>query len=498
MLKLGGPDIPLLLLNLFSLSLSSSQVPMQWKHSIVTPLHKSGTRFDVQNYRPINHTSLLSKIFERIIKSALMQHINSNNLIHKSQHGFLHSRSSTSCQLDFLNHVTSMVDSGSCLIIVFLDLRKAFDCVPHELLVHKLHSFGIVDPLLSWFSSYLRDRTQSVYVNSHYSDKLQISSGVIQGSVLGPLLFLLYINDIFSFISSGKAFLFADDIKIVYSCSPLDVPECIDKILSDLSSLEHWCSRWSMVFSTSKCSILSHRCQIPTDKFSLHNASIPSVSCVRDLGLNYSITFNFSEHVSIQVAKARKLTALILRTFQVDRSRVLAFKMYVRPLLEYCSFVFSNMRKADRLLLEKVQRSFTKAVTGYSSTHNYRSRCAILHLDPLWLRRLRLNLVILFRLIHNLIHSDISNVGFKPSSVYNLRLHKHMLPYEIPQTSVRSRFFLQVYSRLWNKLPALIRSCCSLSQFKHLLSKLLTVESLLSILDFPNTIDHLFENGPDL
>ena len=195
-----------MLLNLFTLSLNGSTVPANWKRSVIVPIHKKGPLHEVSNYRPINHTPVLSRIMEKIVKDNIISYLLSLSLINHNQHGFLRSRSCMTCQYDFLNLVTDSAESGKSLVVLYLDLSKAFDRVPHPHLLTKLRSFGIVDPLLSWFSSYLSHRSQVVLINGHTSNPKPVTSGVIQGSVLGPLLFLLYINDMFATILNGTPF----------------------------------------------------------------------------------------------------------------------------------------------------------------------------------------------------------------------------------------------------------------------------------------------------
>ena len=467
MIKLGGPDIPLLLLTLFNTSIQTPTVPVKWKHSYIFPCHKRGSRSTVSNYRPINHTPILSRIMERIIKQQLFQFINSENLLNFSQYGFIEGRSCSSCQYDFFNKLTASIDENEAIVIPYLDLHKAFDTVPHTLLMTKLASFGIKDPLLSWFSSYFTNRSQSVRVRNSVSASCPITSGVIQGSVLGPLLFLIFINDIFETISYGKPYIFADDIKVVYSFDPSQLNSIVSIIQSDLHRLDLWCSKWFMQFSPSKCQTLSNKCRLPSNLLTLHASFIPNVNCVRDLGLHYSCTFNFSEHIALQVAKARRLSFLILRNFQLKDSRLILFKSHVRPLLEYCSHLYSNLRKCDSIAIEHVQRKFTKPISR--TDLSYRQRCHDLNLQPLWLRRVILNLLFLFRLIHKLIYSNSDPVSFAEKKSYNLRRNIFLLPVYKSRSSTRSNFFINKYSSLWNTLPDFIRSATSIQSFRILL-----------------------------
>ena len=163
-----------------------------------------------------------------------------NNALAAQQYGFLPKRSVAACQLDFFDHITTAIDAGNAIILIFLDIQKAFDQVPHKQLLHKLYSTGVRGSLLRWFESYLTDRTQVTMIGSHLSDPLEITSGVIQGSVLGPTLFLLYINDILRHVRHGQPFLFADDIKIAYTFRQESAGHALINIQSDLDALTHW------------------------------------------------------------------------------------------------------------------------------------------------------------------------------------------------------------------------------------------------------------------
>ncbi|WP_432422650.1 RNA-directed DNA polymerase [Streptococcus dysgalactiae] len=486
----------IILLNLFNLSMKYSIYPSQWKLSVIMPLHKKGPLHDPSCYRPINHTPIVSRLMERIVKGQIVTYLLSRNLINDGQHGFLKTRSCVTCQLDFLNLITTVADSGKAFITIFLDMTKAFDRVPHSLLIAKIRMFGIVDPLLSWLASYLAMRFQKVNVNGHLSQPLPVTSGVIQGSVLGPLLFLLYIDDVFPVIRYGTPFLFADDIKIVYPFEPSSLNNTLSNIAHDLASLDTWCNSWSMSFSAAKSSILTYKCIIPSGSLILNGSALNCNPLVRDLGLHYSCTFNFSEQATFQIAKAKRTIGLIHRTFRIRESKLLVYSSHARPLLEFCPVIFSHMLKSDRIALEKVQRSFTKHLVGFSSPLNYKERCELLHLEPLWLRRLKLNLCFLFNLLHGRSHS-LTKLNVCPSTSYPLRHRGLTLPVPRSRLAFRHKFFTIVYSSLWNKLPIAVRSCSSLFQFKAALHKLLDVEYVVHATNSHIDIARAYEAGFD-
>ena len=201
------------------------------------------------------------------------------------------------------------------VIIIYLDMRKAFDQVPHKRLLIKLRNIGIKDPLHQWLQSFLSHRIQRVKVDNAVSGPTSITSGVIQGSVLGPALFLTYIIDIVKCFKTGSPFLFADDCKVVYSFQSHNIVMQLSAIQDDLSRLESWCSTWQMSFNPSKCHVLPFRCAIPQSALTLFQQPLTISQNVRDLGLYYSPTLNFSEHIHKITTSANRRCFLIHRHF---------------------------------------------------------------------------------------------------------------------------------------------------------------------------------------
>ena len=496
-IKFGSVDIPLILCKIFNVSLESGVFPPQWKTSIIIPRHKSGPRDDVKNYRPINHTPISSRIFEKIIKKHLFDFLMSKGIINTAQHGFINKRSCVTCHLDFFDFITSSADRGLSIIVVYLDMNKAFDRVPHHRLLVKLRSLGVGGTLLRWFSSFLSERKLVVKIGSDYSSPRDITSGVIQGSVLGPTLFLIYVNDIFDIFSFGKPFMFADDLKIVYAFRLDDLQHTISRIQKELNSLDIWSSMWQITFSPDKSGITVFKCSPPADAFTLKGKAITIQNTVRDLGLRYSDNYNFSHQVNYQLAKCRQLLGAISRVIKHPQVKLQLYKSHVRPLLEYSFLMGGNLCKYDRTAIESFQRALTKCVVGFSSTATYRQRCIALSLDPLWLRRMKLNLGFL----HNILYNDIPNTNpsLKLQNIgpYHLRNKSNTLIIPKARTSLRGRFFSNRYAILWNRLPPDIRRISNKFQFKMKLHAFLTPENISHLFQMNITLDSLYESGPD-
>ena len=206
-------QISIPLATVFNLSIEEGVVPLEWKEANIIPLFKKGSRSKSENYRPVSLTSVVCKLLERLIKDHLVDFLVKNNLINPSQHGFLKARSCLTNILCFLEDVTKWVDEGSPVDIIYLDFKKAFDKVPHQRLLLKLKAHGIGNGMINWIEKWLIDRRQRVVVDGEVSNWKSVLSGVPQGSVLGPILFLIYINDLDDDITS-KVLKFADDTSV--------------------------------------------------------------------------------------------------------------------------------------------------------------------------------------------------------------------------------------------------------------------------------------------
>ncbi|CAH8430722.1 unnamed protein product [Schistosoma guineensis] len=371
------------------------------KLHIPFPKLKKGPEANVENYRLINITSVVSRVMEKVVKAAVVQHLLTNNLISTSQHGFLRSRSCDTCPVDYLNDITLKRDSGLLVSVLFLDFKKAFDKVPHKRLLVKLKSFGIHNPLYSWFASFLTERKQMVKCNDCLSSLRPITSGVIQGSELGPLLFLMYINDICNTIEFGKPYSYADDLKIVYSYKPETLSESVSQIEKDLNNLATWSEKCHLPFNLNKCGIMHFGKHPYKPQLHLNECRVQTLESVHDLGINYTGSLNFEENASPIISKSRRPISFIIKKFFTTEGKLTLYKIYVRPSFEYCCFVFSNMNITDEIRVD-VQRRFTRQLLGCNSNLDYTDRCKHLSLEPLWHRMLKNNLIFLYKAIYGL------------------------------------------------------------------------------------------------
>ncbi|CAM5114322.1 unnamed protein product [Eretmochelys imbricata] len=244
-------EIAELLTMVCNLFFKSASVPNDWKIANVTPIFNKGSRGDPGNYRPVSRTSVPGKLVETIVKNKIVRPTEEHKLLHKSQHGFCKGRSCLTNVLEFFEGVNKHVDKGDPVDIVYLDFQKAFDKVPHQRLLCKLSSHVIRGKILSWIENWLKDREQRVGINGKFSDWRGVTSGVPQRSVLGPILFNLFIYDLEKGVN-GEVEKFADDTKLL---KIVKIKADCEELQKDLTKLSDWATKWQMKFNVDKCKV---------------------------------------------------------------------------------------------------------------------------------------------------------------------------------------------------------------------------------------------------
>ena len=234
---------------LFQASIDNKKLPTQWKHAQVTAIFKKGSKTKAQNYRPVSLTSIICKLLESIVRDEIIDHMKTNKLFSPKQFGFIGGRSTTLQLLHVLNIWTEILDQGGELDVIYCDFMKAFDKVPHRRLAHKVNKYGIKNNVLGWITNFLSNRTQVVKVGNCNSEVRNVTSGIPQGSVLGPLLFVIYINDLPEVVSENSyVYLFADDAKVFR-----EIKTHQDHIIlqEDINKLMVWSNKWLLKFQHS-------------------------------------------------------------------------------------------------------------------------------------------------------------------------------------------------------------------------------------------------------
>ena len=337
-------------------------------------------------------TSQLGKVFESILRDSIVQYLEGNNLLNNSQHGFRRGRSCLTNLLIFLDKVTRMVDEGNDMDVIYLDFAKAFDKVPHRRLLVKLRNHGINGKLLGWIEAWLSDRRQRVRINGHVSNWRDVTSGVPQGSVLGPVLFLLFIDDIDAGLLS-HILKFADDTKV------FNTADHHQDLQSDLLTLVDWSKKWQMEFNVSKCKVLHVGANNPKTQYLVDGHCLKSVQEEKDLGVVVSADLKSSRNCHAAYCKANQVLGMMKRTITNKGQGILLplYKSLVRPLVEYCTPAWSPHYKKDKNLIEKIQHRFTRLRPGMSELA-YSDRLDRLKLWTLEERRNRADLIELFKI----------------------------------------------------------------------------------------------------
>ena len=434
--------------HLFSLSLCQHYIPLEWRTHLIRPIFKSGDRQKVSNYRPISLLCVVSKVLERLVYDSISDFVRSS--ISTTQFGFLKGHSPLQQLLVFWSTVINEPLTDT----IYLDFRKAFDSVSHNELLFKLWQFGITGSLWMWFRAYLSDRHQFVSIENSNSGILPVISGVPQGSILGPLLFLIYINDLPDKLSESSLLLFADDAKCFMSISSTADR---DSLQSDLSSLVDWSSEWKLSFNELKCSVIcfTRSQQTTSPSYSINNTTISSVNTQKDLGVILSSDMQWRPHYTLITQRAYKMLGLVRRTFPLVRDVFAKQRLYfslIRSHLLYCSPLWRPQLLVDIKSLETVQRRATKYITDNPSL-DYRARLLTLQMLPLMMEYEIADILFFIKSLkepshrfnfENYIQFNISKTR---SSSYLKLLHS------APKSNLQGHFFFNRLPRLWNSLP---------------------------------------------
>lgn len=376
---------------IFNLSLSTGVFLDCWKYSFVTPIHKSGSKQNIENYRPIAKLQLVPKVFEAIVKRKLYSVTRS--LISEDQHGFVSGRSTVTNLAIFTNFCLHSMERRFQVDAIYTDFAKAFDRVQFHILERKLLGLGFHATLLSWVMSYLKNRKQYVKLGSHFSKTIFNHSGVPQGSHLGPLLFLLFINDLPNFILNSSGLLFADDFKIFRQIKT--VSDCTQLQL-DIDRLTNWCDINCLYLNIRKCSVMSFtRARNPIlFAYNISKSDLNRVTVQKDLGVIFNSQLSFALHMDFLISKSNAMLGFIFRNskeFSDPYTLKTLFVSLVRSNLEYCCTIWSPYYNKGSLRLERIQKRFTKFALRRTYLHSdmpsYNIRCQLIQLKPLQNRR---------------------------------------------------------------------------------------------------------------
>ena len=359
---------------IFNLSVRNGVYPDVLKLNHVIPIYKrKGDKNDVESYRGISIQPILAKVFERLVKKRLQPHIKS--LISEKQHGFLPKKSCLTNLACYSDYISKHMDEKHDVHSIYTDFKKAFDSVPFNLLLHKLKCrFGIDGMELKWFESYLDNRFQRVVLYGIESAWVKVTSGVPQGSILGSLLFVMYIDDLCELSKNSESLFFADDGKMFrfVSC----ISDCL-KLQSDLNKIYEWSCSWRINLHFDKCCMIcfsNRRKNKISYTYNFGPNVIKSVASVKDLGVYFTENLNFRTHIEFVVSKALKMLGFVYKTtkhFNDNSVMVSLYKSLVRSRLEYCSSIWSPSQDYLIVKLERVQKKLVRWLC-YRDKVNYR------------------------------------------------------------------------------------------------------------------------------
>ena len=458
------------LYSIFCRSIEHGELPRAWKQSCVIPIFKKGSRYDPLNYRPISLTSVCCKTLERIISNHIREYLDTNSLLSEHQFGFRTGYSTSDQLLLVYEEVSACVDDGEVVDIVLCDYSKAFDVVCHSILLAKLSSIGIDGQILAWITSFLSDRSMEVLVKEQPSRPRRVESGVPQGSVLGPLLFLVYINHIAAGLSC-KYKIFADDLKIyARTRSKTGLAALETEMQADIDTLARTSSSWGLNMNASKCAVLRFSRRIGGDPdpptYTLNDNPLPSVQSHRDLGVIIDTSLKFHEHISTVTHKVAGLAQSFLKTTVCRSPEFMLFLLttHIRPVLEYASCLWNTGYISDLRKLERTQRRWTKRVASLHSL-SYGERLRELKLFSVQGRLLRADLIQYWKIFHG-------KGCIKPDDFFsrpltgNMRGHCFKVRVTHANTELRQRAFSKRCVNIWNNLPERVVTMTDLKAFK--------------------------------
>ena len=411
-----------------------------------------------------------------------MNHLDANNILTDSQYGFRPKRSCES-QLIVTHHdITRLLDQRDIKQVdaIVLDFAKAFDKVPHKRLTLKLEYYGITGPILHWITAFLSNRTQRVLLDGSSSDSVPVSSGVPQGTVLGPLLFLLYINDLPLSTPNSSTRLFADD-SLLYR--PIKTNDDCRLLQQDLDALEQWENTWQMTFRPDKCKLLRFtRSRSPTlFSYTLHNQTLQSVSSHKYLGVHLSTDLRFNIHIDHIRSQSNRTLGFLRRNLHSCTRDIkhLAYNTLVRPTLEYCAAVWDPYTQSNTNKLEQINTKAARFIT-----HNYTQTPGIttlikqqINMDILNTRRQAHRLTLMYKITNN--HIDIDKLEYLHNANIRSTRNSHTQKYQTyfaNTDSYKHSYFPQTI-RDWNRLPQYIIDCPTTDTFKNNIHKYLTTQT---------------------
>ena len=453
------------LCNLINASLSQGKLPMDWKRANIVPIFKGGSKDDPLNFRPVSLTSVVAKMCEKIIKYRWVKYLEDNMTITNKQFGFREGRSCVTNLISFYSRVIDVIQERDGWVdCVYLDLKKAFDKVPHKRLIWKIeHIGGVGGPILEWMKNFLTKREMRTVVRGTKSSWLEVTSGVPQGSVLAPIMFIIYINDMTEGVTSYMN-MFADDAKLLRKVA--DEDDCV-ALNQDLEKISEWSKKWEMSFNTKKCSVLEFgksKRRVVGNYF-LNNEKIMKRTEEKDLGVVVTDNLNFGKHINKITGETYNLVRNIKVAFTyLDEEMVKKLvTTMIRPRLEYAALVWSPNLKKEIRKVERIQRAATKLPETLRND-TYEERLKKLGLTTLEERRERGDLIALYRMQEGMEKLDREDLILQDRTV--TRGNSKKLKKSVCKRDIKKYSFPQRSVSVWNSLDEEIVCAKTIHEFK--------------------------------
>ena len=469
---------------IFRTSLELRELPAEWKHANVSAIYKKGNKTHPLNYRPVSLTSVICKTLESIIREHVINHMRVNKLFSNKQFGFIGGRSTTLQLIHVLDMWTEILDQGGTLDTIYCDFMKAFDKVPHRRLIHKIKNYGITGNILDWIESFLSNRTQCVVLDNEKSNIAPVTSGIPQGSVLGPILFVLYINDMPEVVDEkSEIFLLADDTKIFRK---IESEADTIQLQKDIENLVKWSEIWPLRFHPDKCvsmTVSNKRSNPPVNRYYMGSTCLQISDCEKDIGVYIDNKISFDTHINNMIFKANRVSAVVRNTFDHMNEDVfqLIFKGLIRPLLEYAAPIWSPHTVYQKELIENVQRRATKLIPGFYNL-SYPERLRKLNMPTLSYRRARGDMIQVFKLLVDEGGYDKSLPNILTPGTnedHDLRGHNKKLFMKGSTKDVRKYVFSHRVIKTWNSLPKDVINSKDVINFEKSLDSFWKTQTLL-------------------
>ena len=469
---------------LFKRTIDEEKLPDEWKKALVSPIYKrKGSKTSPNNYRPVSLTCIICKIMEKIIRKAVMEHLQENNIVTSEQHGFMSGRSCMTQLLESMDAWTEALDEHGSVDIIYTDFQKAFDSVPHSRLMEKISACGIKGKARGWIQDFLTNRTQRVVVNGSTSQEGAVTSGIPQGSVLGPILFVIYINDLPLSVKS-QIKMFADDTKLYARVDKMEengTNQGSADLQDDLDALMKWSDTWQLKFHPEKCCVLklgqdrgtAYYMDTKDKEGNKTRIRLKETQEEKDLGVIVDQALSFKQHVAEATLKANRVVGNIRRSFDYLslETFTLLFKSMVRPILEYGHCVWKPDEEKQKGLcvkLENVQKRATKLL-GEIKELPYPERLKKLKLPSLEHRRKRGDAIEVYKFLHG--KYKVQSPTLELNKDTKTRGHSLKLAKARPRLNLRGNYFSNRVVNLWNSLPGEVVTAPSVDAFKARLDK---------------------------